>query len=196
MKAYVNEILYQHEEIQNNAILLQISLEDADKEVKNKEKTWLEQHAAKDDRIQKLASQIESLQRDLQIYQLTNEEMQNKNTALEQQIVLNLNDGPVWQEMRKAQGLYNQLREQFREKSEVLSQTRSDLFHIQEELLKLKMEQAEGEHYYYSGDEEALIKHIQQMEISHRHTVDELKYEIDLYMELIKSLLERSVINK
>jgi hypothetical protein len=100
-----------------------------------------------------------------------------------------LNDNHIWQEMRKAQGLYFQLREQFEQKSLMLNQTRREMFFIQEEVQNLQKEKTEIQLYQYSEQEKALIEHILKMEQSHKNNVKYLEVEIDMYLDFVKCLM-------
>lgn len=93
----------------------------------------------------------------------------------------------LWQGMRKAEGLHGQLREQFEQKSELLDQARRDLFHTQEQLLKLQLDKTENEIYGFSSEDKALIRHIISTERYYDNTIKALQNEIDSLQSLVDS---------
>lgn len=64
---------------------------------------------------------------------------------------------------RQAEGRYNQLQEQFADKSAVLDETRKELFIAQEKLLQLQREMEECQTYTVSESEAALTKQLIQL---------------------------------
>src|SRR5262249_38522896 len=93
-----------------------------------------------------------------------------------------------WQAMRKAEGLYNQLREQFEQKSEILDNTRRDLFNAQEQLLNFQRDKTEKDIYNYSVEEKVLIKHIIKTERYYDQMVMALQSEIESLHSLVDTL--------
>lgn len=70
-------------------------------------------------------------------------------------------------ELKRVNGLYNQLREQFKEKSQVLDETRRTLFQVQEEynlFQKSKVEEQIQEQEAFQSHILSLSEHIQQLE--------------------------------
>ncbi len=67
-------------------------------------------------------------------------------------------------EVRQVAAKYLQLREQFAEKSAILDETRRELFHSQEKLLRLQRETEESEKYAVNKTEQKLIAHILKLE--------------------------------
>lgn len=90
---------------------------------------------------------------------------------------------PAETELRAAT-LYQQLREQFAEKSSVLDETRKELFRANEQILFYqKME--EEKDYHWSDFEEMLYKNCQDLILKNASMEDKYLHEIELLEELI-----------
>jgi hypothetical protein len=87
-----------------------------------------------------------------------------------------------WQEMRRFQGMYCQLKQQFEEKCLTLDSTRKELFYAQEELSATKMELQEKEYDFVMED--VFIK----MENSYLETQENLIMEVSLLEDIITRL--------
>lgn len=94
-----------------------------------------------------------------------------------------------WQAVRKAEGLYGQLREQFEQKSQILDQTRYELFHAQEQLSKYLREKKENDIYRISPEENAMLKHIHHTEQYYSQMINALEKEIDGLQSLIDHMM-------
>lgn len=88
-------------------------------------------------------------------------------------------------ERRKVEGMLNQLREQFNEKSKVLDQTRQELFLAKEEFARLQKEQEEGQIEAASVMENYLLQVVKDSEA----TSEELSKEIVALQELVDTLM-------
>jgi hypothetical protein len=84
-------------------------------------------------------------------------------------------------EMRRLEGFYRQLREQFEEKSQLLDSTRKELFHTKEKLSAAEKENLEKEITSPQISIEEHTRHLAQME-------EELKNELELSHQEIKRL--------
>lgn len=83
---------------------------------------------------------------------------------------------------RRAEGMYNQLRDQFNEKSQTLDETRKTLFLTQETLMKLQNEHNENDLYHPNLEVQKLMRHILMMQkkaeedaISHQEEIEHLE---------------------
>jgi tRNA C32,U32 (ribose-2'-O)-methylase TrmJ len=89
-------------------------------------------------------------------------------------------DGEMERLLRRTEGMYQQLREQFVEKSELLESTRKQLFHAQEALLFLEKERKEEENEPYVESLKALTTEnealCQETELLHQ-IIDRLQRE-------------------
>lgn len=86
-------------------------------------------------------------------------------------------------ELRRLEGFYRQLREQFEDKSNVLDETRKELFHTQEKLKAAELENSERELSVPQIPLEEHIKHLAAVE-------DELKQELEHSHQEIKRLYQ------
>lgn len=92
-------------------------------------------------------------------------------------------------EIRRLDGLYQQLRGQFSEKSKVLDQTRRDLFCAQEELSSLQKDFEELEVYGNDDKDEILYCILGSIEKELTSQINEQQYEISQLHSLIEALL-------
>lgn len=96
----------------------------------------------------------------------------------------------LWQAMRKAEGLYMQLRDQFEEKSATLDEVRRELFHAHETLLRQQKEEIEREFYVSSEEIDRLISHIICMENDYEARLNSLEAENQAYGAIIENVLQ------
>ena len=92
-------------------------------------------------------------------------------------------------ELRRIEGLYQQLRQQFADKSEVLSTTRKELFVTQEKLSALQKEMEEAKVYEDSETAESLQKLIAAAESELALSEQQHTTEISRLHEVIDSLM-------
>jgi len=98
-------------------------------------------------------------------------------------------DSEASQQIRKLQGLYFQLREQFAEKSQVLDATRRELFHTHEKLLSLQMELEEAK-IYNEGEVEKSFSDLLKAAEEELKTVEKQASAEILYLEdIINAML-------
>lgn len=93
-----------------------------------------------------------------------------------------------WHEFKRAEGMYEQLRIQFEEKSAELDRTRKELFQIQEKLEQLTRDQEERYIYERSSYEESMERYVNDLEKKYRSTIEELKAEIEQLEGIITTL--------
>ena len=117
--------------------------------------------------VQFSASRLQALENELAL--------KSKQEPLQ---VMNIEKTEEWRSIRKAEGLYHQMREQFEEKSNTLDQTRKELFHAEEKLLKLQRELDERGVYGFAQDEKDLLDHIIHTERFHTSNSEVLQKEI------------------
>lgn len=88
------------------------------------------------------------------------------------------------QAWHRHEGMYNQLKEQFAEKSAILDDTRGQLFQTQEKLSRLQREYHELQNYHHHTEEIEMNQHMIQME----HECTLLSQEVELLHEIITKL--------
>ena len=91
---------------------------------------------------------------------------------------------------RRFEGMYIQLKGQFQEKSEVLDDTRRELFHTKEMLQVLQKELEESSKFDRSEWDAAIERHIQQIEKEYLQEKITLLEEIESMQEIISTLLQ------
>lgn len=91
-------------------------------------------------------------------------------------------------ELRRIDGLYKQLRLQFEEKSNLLDETRRELFHTQEKLTRELMDQKERQ-YEGSEYERELQRCLDQLEDEQRELADSHRREVEQLQELISQMM-------
>lgn len=94
-------------------------------------------------------------------------------------------------ELRRVEGLYNQLRNQFAQKSATLDSTRRELFHAQEQLTTAQKEMEETKLIHEREIESHLSKLLNSAE-RELSVEDRLQKEIDQLHEIIASLMPSS----
>lgn len=100
---------------------------------------------------------------------------------LEEQII-EIVDSP---EYRRLNGAYLQLKEQFKEKDQVLVQTRKELFQTQEQVNALTKELDEFKLYGVPSEIAVLQKHCAEAEQEYRDEIERLRAEIRALEELV-----------
>lgn len=90
---------------------------------------------------------------------------------------------------------YEQLREQFSEKSRLLDQTRTELFHAQEQVAAAQREEAE-QALTPTALEEMLAGHAREVELEQRRAEEESERLRQLVSDLLQELASRSVLSK
>lgn len=137
----------------------------------------------KENKFQSLQNNLQELQRQLQ-------DSEEKFGALFIELQEVKERQPVPEAaQRRAEAMYLQLRQQFAEKSCILDETRRELFHAQEQVLKYQKE-AEELNLYGSGDmEEKLYKYITRIEKYLQNNQRNFDQEIDQLHALIKELI-------
>ncbi len=93
------------------------------------------------------------------------------------------------EDLRRYEGLYKQLREQFEEKSQTLDDTRRALFLAEEQLEQLKRDMLEQSVFSTSETEKKLEKHILRMERAFAKKEQLLQKEIESLQEVISGLV-------
>lgn len=90
--------------------------------------------------------------------------------------------------LKRAEGMYRQLSDQFKEKSETLNKTRKELFHAEEQLLKLEKESEENRRFNPSQEELLLEKYILHMDRECSHAMHSQETVINQLHEIIHNL--------
>lgn len=98
---------------------------------------------------------------------------------------------PIANSSRRIESLYLQLREQFEEKSDILDETRRQLFHADEKILNLEKEREEASLFEQSIEEKQLIKYCLNMELEHYKIQENLEKEIGELTDLLDHLFRR-----
>lgn len=91
-------------------------------------------------------------------------------------------------DLKKMEGKYHQLREQFELKSNVLNATRKELFKTNEEVLRLQLEREEREIYLLSEDEIAMQQYHLSLIADFEQKMKELEIEIQELQKIITTL--------
>jgi hypothetical protein len=94
----------------------------------------------------------------------------------------------LWQAKRKAEGLYEQLRDQFEDKCLCLEQTRRELFHTNEALLRMQNDEIEREFYDNCDVTNRLVQHIILMEDEYQKNIKKLESENEGYFRILDNL--------
>lgn len=147
--------------------------------LREKEKTVQAQIARYEQQARVLLEEKEALKASL--------ETLNVNVSRKAKDVKNAEKQEVPANQRKLEGMLNQLREQFNEKSKVLDQTRQELFFAREELARLHKEQEEGLIEGASVMENYLLKVMEDSQV----TSDELNQEIAALTALVDALIRQ-----
>ncbi|MCE2982538.1 MAG: hypothetical protein LW832_03115 [Parachlamydia sp.] len=150
------------------------------------------QLSAKEENLQKMEEECGTLKNQLQMNtaKLVDKEgelasLQLHLEALNQEIQAVPVEKPV--DLRVLEGKYTQLREQFVEKSQVLDQTRRELFETEEKRLALLKDIEEKENYSLTGYDEALQKEFIKL------GAEMEKYEQEI--EQLNAIIESLIIN-
>jgi uncharacterized protein YqgV (UPF0045/DUF77 family) len=128
-------------EFQNQAKLLLYNYQDKEKSLKEKCQDYKTRVEEQQNQIQTLQTQISELEKPAVVVK-----------------------GDHWQDWRRAEGLYQQLREQFDLKQEELDRARQERFQIQEEYTQLKMDHEELTIYGRDPFNKYLENYISQLE--------------------------------
>lgn len=91
--------------------------------------------------------------------------------------------------LKKIEGRYLQLKEQFKLKSEILDQTRKELFQREESLQEAKLHLNELQLYHYSDSESAMQAYLLNVIEESNQKINHLEKEIEELQALIQSLL-------
>jgi chromosome segregation ATPase len=92
---------------------------------------------------------------------------------------------------RRIEAMYIQLKEQFQEKCTVLHETRRELFHANEALLKWQKENEEETVFGQSMNERSLQRNFLQLGQQYEHMQQQYQQEIDDLMQLVEHLLRQ-----
>ncbi|WP_154017822.1 hypothetical protein [Candidatus Protochlamydia phocaeensis] len=92
---------------------------------------------------------------------------------------------------RRLEGMYNQLKEQFGEKSQTLDETRKELFKAQEQLLALQKEWEELEFFATSDSELLWQKELNRLSCEHETIRKEYEEELEGLQSLVEALLQK-----
>jgi hypothetical protein len=90
---------------------------------------------------------------------------------------------------KKIEGKYNQLREQFELKSEVLNETRRALFNAEERLMQLKLDQDEKEVYDLNETASLIQEHTLEAIQYSNEKIQGLQAEVDALQNLLSAIL-------
>lgn len=92
-------------------------------------------------------------------------------------------------ELRRLEGFYRQLREQFEEKTRILDETRQELFHTQENLMRAERELSEKELSSPQISYEEHISHLLKAEAELKQELEQSQQEIIKLNELVETLV-------
>lgn len=139
----IEQLSFEKNGIESSYNLLEKNFEDLDKKYHEQAAIFHEnEEKIQDlaDRLQKLTDRLKEVQKEKdEIEKQLDQAIQPSETAEVDRT------NPLSRELRRVEGLYFQLREQFEEKKFQLDQTRHELFHLQEELLLKVKETASQE---------------------------------------------------
>lgn len=91
---------------------------------------------------------------------------------------------------KKVEGKYNQLKEQFEQKSEVLNETRRQLFRAEEKFMQLKLDYDEESIYQLTESTASMEQHILNIWNESHEKIQELNQEINALQSIITSLIK------
>lgn len=143
-----------------------------------------------------LKLEIEKVKHENEVLHHIKEANQNE---IPQQIVIALSEEEERKrnrELRRLEGLYLQMREQFNEKSSVLDSTRRELFLMQEKFLSIQKEHEEKEIFGESECEQSLYNIISITDVELKHQIVELNHEISQLHSLVDVLMNDSTLIK
>ncbi len=89
---------------------------------------------------------------------------------------------------KKVEGKYNQLKEQFEQKSEVLNETRRQLFRAEEKVMQLKLDYDEESLYQLNESDASMEQHILNIWNESQDKIQELNEEIKALQSIITNL--------
>lgn len=138
-------------------------------------------------RIEHYQQEINALK---QTHQQAEEQRQSLEKELEEMKKLGV-ETPTHKSSQRAEAMYGQLKEQFKEKSEVLDATRKELFYTQEQLLALQQEWKEKSTFEWSEGERQLQEQLSQSTQDLEEANFEYKEELEMLHTLIANLLKQ-----
>lgn len=116
-------------------------------------------------------------------------QVKEQNALLQQRLEKVIQDPPM-------EAKWRQLREQFKEKSRILSETRKELFLSNEKFLLLQREYDELRHYSLGEVEEALVKHLLRI-VKEKDEEEEIhQQEIDALQAIVTRMVIEQEENK
>lgn len=146
------------------------------------------QKEADDIQLQKTTLEVRLQTLESEYKELENAYLKQKGEWEEMQTKQERSKPHDWKEFRRVEGLYLQMRSQFDEKSLTLDNTRKELFHLQEKLEQLRLEQEEKYVYERSQYEKTLEQYIEKVEHRYAAKEESLTNEIEMLQEIITTL--------
>ncbi len=160
-----------------------LELATLNQKIEQLELTIPDQEAIKQVIVREMNEHIETIEREKSLLESTVSRLQGELEEWQASSETIINPS----EHRRLQGMYNQLREQFEEKTSLLSETRKELFQVQEQAHLLSKQLNE---YHLTGEG------IPQLTTEIAHLLaqqEEARTEINRLEELISSLITRKV---
>jgi hypothetical protein len=102
---------------------------------------------------------------------------------------INEDNRSLERQIRKLEGLYLQLREQFYEKSVILDRTRQELFLTQEQRLSLEKALEEERVFDLSENEKLLQVNLESLTTEYEKIISDYQQELEEMSDLVKELL-------
>jgi hypothetical protein len=115
------------------------------------------------------------------------QELQQNKFPISQPI--NEDNRSLERQVRKLEGLYLQLREQFYEKSVMLDRTRQELFLTQEQRLSLEKALEEERVFDLSENEKLLQVNLESLTTEYEKIISDYQQELEEMSDLVKELL-------
>lgn len=183
---HLREIKGEYEKIAINAENMQQHHENILNEVHNQVDNLTREKGLLESTLTKLQAECEDLKTQLSLSQ-SSFEVSNENVE-----TVEPQDQDLYRKWRRAEGLHNQLREQFEEKSDLLDYTRKVLFHTQEALAALQLETKEQTVYSHSENEKALENTLIKQHQKFETEIQLLQEEVDALHNLITHFFKKA----
>lgn len=122
--------------------------------------------------------------------QLEKQRSEKQTTSAKDDADIHTQYAIVERALRRSEGQYKQLRQQFEDKSLLLHQTRQRLFRIEEELQHHSLAQQEKEKYLYSEDSRYIDRHLTNIEKEFNEMVSDYQHEIEGLSSVINALVK------
>ena len=178
------ELKAELEGAQHHAQCMRVELEAHSKEAEGL-KEQVVQLKQLQDLLEETQQQLQ-LEKEKHVHQEKQEDVKIKD-SVQDDVRVNIEVPSV--QMRKIEGMYKQLREQFQEKCGVLDATRKELFFAQEELLRCQKEHDEEHVFDQTREMRCLQNDLFVLGKEHEHMQKTYQIEVEALSEVVESLL-------